>query len=252
MTKVPTILSLDTATNTASVALWRDGHLVGEASHEATGHSSALLRSVDEVCAAAGVGAAAFTAIAVGLGPGSFTGVRIGMATAKGLAYAAQIPLWGASSLAALAYDAFVLTPAAQVAIAIANARRNEVFVGAFARSATHHAPQPLGEEAVLAPAAVAAWIQTRITMVSAEPIATNAVVIAGDGCAAYPTLHTLPYPHAAIATPRAGAIAILAAAGDRTDLLHDGSPLYIRPSEAEVNYPNGVPGALRKRPVLI
>jgi hypothetical protein len=30
--------------------------------------------------------------------------------------------------------------------------------------------------------------------------------------------------------------------------VLGHGAPVYIRPSEAEVKYPDGVPGALRKR----
>ena len=33
-----------------------------------------------------------------------------------------------------------------------------------------------------------------------------------------------------------------------RVDVLVSGAPTYIRPSEAEVKYPDGVPGALRKR----
>ena len=29
----------------------------------------------------------------------------------------------------------------------------------------------------------------------------------------------------------------------------HDGVPAYLRPAEAEILYPDGVPGALRRRP---
>ena len=35
---------------------------------------------------------------------------------------------------------------------------------------------------------------------------------------------------------------------GTHADALSDGAPLYIRPAEAEIKYPDGVPGALRKR----
>ena len=40
----------------------------------------------------------------------------------------------------------------------------------------------------------------------------------------------------------------LLALAGPRVDVLVGGAPTYIRASEAEIRYPDGVPGALRKR----
>ncbi|MBN1252389.1 MAG: tRNA (adenosine(37)-N6)-threonylcarbamoyltransferase complex dimerization subunit type 1 TsaB, partial [Bacteroidales bacterium] len=44
-------------------------------------------------------------AIAVSKGPGSYTGLRIGVSAAKGIAYAAEIPLISVSTLQALAFE---------------------------------------------------------------------------------------------------------------------------------------------------
>jgi hypothetical protein len=49
--------------------------------------------------------------------------------------------------------------------------------------------------------------------------------------------------------TPTGAAVARLALAGSRADVLVDGVPAYLRPAEAEILYPDGVPGALRRRP---
>jgi hypothetical protein len=67
-----------------------------------------------------------------------------------------------------------------------------------------------------------------------------------GDAQSAYPDLALLPGTWGK--TPSGAAVAKLAARGARVDILVHGAPTYIRPSEAEVKYPDGVPGALRKR----
>jgi len=68
--------------------------------------------------------------IAIGLGPGSFTGLRIGLATAKGISYAARLPLVGVSSLAAVAYEG----PEGSLLIPTAPARQGELYIGEYRR----------------------------------------------------------------------------------------------------------------------
>ena len=67
-----------------------------------------------------------------------------------------------------------------------------------------------------------------------------------GDAADAYPELAALPGTWGQ--TPSGASVGRLALAGTRVDVLVTGAPTYIRPSEAEVKYPDGVPGALRKR----
>lgn len=63
-----------------------------------------LLSAVERVLADAGLEPSSLAAVACGRGPGSFTGVRIGVATAKGLAHGASVPLTGFSTLDAVAW----------------------------------------------------------------------------------------------------------------------------------------------------
>jgi tRNA threonylcarbamoyladenosine biosynthesis protein TsaB len=72
--------------------------------------------------------------IAFGVGPGSFTGLRVGLATVKGLAYAAQLPVSGVSSLAAIAQDATRGQTGGLVA-PVAVARSGELYVAVYERS---------------------------------------------------------------------------------------------------------------------
>ena len=88
------ILCLETATMICSVALCdRDGVVALKESGEGRSHATQLTVFAGEVIAEAGIKAADLEAVAVSKGPGSYTGLRIGVSTAKGLAYAASIPL---------------------------------------------------------------------------------------------------------------------------------------------------------------
>ena len=110
-------LAFDTATDVATVALLRDGEVLGERRSRAV----SVLADADELLRAVGIVPADVGLLAVGVGPGSFTGVRIGLAAARGLGLALDLPVAGVSTLEALAAGA-------PGAVAVIDARRREVF----------------------------------------------------------------------------------------------------------------------------
>jgi tRNA threonylcarbamoyladenosine biosynthesis protein TsaB len=72
-------------------------------------------------------------AVAVSQGPGSYTGLRIGVSTAKGIAYALEIPLIGINTLQAMA--ASQLINQGEFVVAVLDARRKEVYTQTFGDS---------------------------------------------------------------------------------------------------------------------
>jgi tRNA threonylcarbamoyladenosine biosynthesis protein TsaB len=251
------LLAIDTATLTASVAVLVDGEVAaaeatgpGAAAPgalrraDAPGHAEELMPLIARVIAAAALAPSALAAVAVGAGPGSFTGLRIGMATAKGIALAADRPLWAVSSLAALALAAAGDAPAgAALLVPVLDARRGELYAGFY--EACAGGVTAVAAERVLPPGELAAAIA------AARGDRPGAIVL-GDALAAYAAalgeLGDGVTRRAAPTTPHAIEVARLALAGQRADVLTGGVPVYLRPAEAEVKYPDGVPGALRRR----
>jgi tRNA threonylcarbamoyladenosine biosynthesis protein TsaB len=156
------VLGFDTATRATAVALRLDDRETLSARDdpgpgEHPGHATRLLAMASELLARAGVGWPALERIAVGVGPGTFTGLRVGVATARGLAQSLAVELVGVSSLSALAAGALrspeqrTVTAAGGV-LAVVDARRGEVFAGAY-RAGDHAtvaellAPQALAPE---------------------------------------------------------------------------------------------------------
>lgn len=93
------VLSIETAGEACSVALFDDGSLF-DARHETIGRGHAE-RLVPLIAELPGRGRA--DQILVSLGPGSFTGVRIGLAAARALGLAWGAPVRGYPSLALIA-----------------------------------------------------------------------------------------------------------------------------------------------------
>lgn len=100
------LLALDTSTPVVSVALVRNGLVVREASYGELGgqqmHGERLAPLIREVMD--DVAYLELDGVAVGTGPGPYTGLRIGLVTAETLAHVADLPVFGVSSLDALAH----------------------------------------------------------------------------------------------------------------------------------------------------
>jgi tRNA threonylcarbamoyladenosine biosynthesis protein TsaB len=131
------ILNIETATAVCSVALAKDGQLLGlKESNTRNNHSSALPLFIDEVIKRTNVSLTDIDAIAVSEGPGSYTGLRIGVAAAKGLCYALEKPLIGVSTLRAMAYGMAhrdsAITTAYILFCPMIDARRMEVYCAIF------------------------------------------------------------------------------------------------------------------------
>ncbi len=127
------ILALDTSTEFCSAALLVDGELFHRGEVSPRGHTTKILPMVDEILAEASVKLTDLDGLAFGRGPGSFTGVRIGIGVAQGLAFGADLPMLGVSTLKAMAQGAHRTSGATHVAAAI-DARMSEVYWGRFSR----------------------------------------------------------------------------------------------------------------------
>jgi tRNA threonylcarbamoyladenosine biosynthesis protein TsaB len=236
---VSPVLAIDTSTRVASVALLGPGVDLS-AEGRAESRSDDLIALIDGVLGEAGVELAGLAAVAIGAGPGSFTGLRIGMATAKGLCFAAGLPLWSVSSLAALALDAAAVEPLADTLVVPAfDARRGEVCAGFFRVEADR--VDAMGAERIMVPAELAAAVAELLR----EAQLSRAVLI-GDALESHgAALAGVAEPLArARITPTARSVARLALAGPRLDVVQTGTPVYIRPSAAEVTFPDGNPGS--------
>lgn len=116
------VLCLDTATDQLVAAVIRDdGTWTGKV---AGARAQELLALVDE--ALGQLDRSSLRAVVVGTGPGGFTGLRVGVATARGIAEALDVPLYGLSSLLAVGAEAALEHGSAWAAIP---AGRGEAFV---------------------------------------------------------------------------------------------------------------------------
>ena len=98
-------LAIDTATEIASIALSCAGEVQAEMSwHAGHNHTVDLIPNLLHLLHQAKIELKEIDAIIVAKGPGSFNGLRVGVGTAKGLAFALNIPVVGIGTLEAEAF----------------------------------------------------------------------------------------------------------------------------------------------------
>ena len=219
------LLAFETSAKAASVALFDGDKLLGE-SYQNTGltHSQTLLVMAQELLTQCGKTPQDVDGIAVANGPGSFTGVRIGVAAAKGFAWGAEIPIWGVSTLEAMAlglgiYQGYVCP--------VMDARRAQVYNALF------YVNQGRLTRVTSDRAIALSDLQAELEKL-AEPI-----FLVGDGSIlCYNTLAEavpgLVMPPEGRMHQRAVGVGLAALAAEKPDAPEGLSPQYLRLSQAE------------------
>jgi tRNA threonylcarbamoyladenosine biosynthesis protein TsaB len=218
------ILALDTATNACSVAINIDGEVSEDFAVAPQDHTRRLLPMVDRLLGKSGVALGELDAISFTHGPGSFTGLRICVGVVQGLAFGAELPVIGVSTLETMALSAQRLlglkdgTPV----MPSLDARMGEVYWGLYRLGSKDERPQQLVADRVGPPDELAAHL------------AEQELLIVGSGCTMLDQqrLDDLSvrcdvnvYPHAYDVARIAPA---LLAAGKSQSAM-DANPVYIR-----------------------
>lgn len=126
------LLTIETATETCSVALQIDGDVRERFEPIARRQTEHVLPMVESLLFEAGCSLRQLDAIAFSRGPGAFTGVRVAVAVAQGLGYAAGVPLLGISTLATCARAATMTHGPGNWLVAL-DARMGELYLGVYA-----------------------------------------------------------------------------------------------------------------------
>lgn len=230
------VLAIDTSA-IASAALLRAHGAAGPAevlesfaSEETNTHAEVLAPAIEGILAQAGVAGRDLDRIVVGVGPGPFTGLRVGIATARTLGFAWGVPVDGAMSLDAVAWDVLAGTDSAGVpdggfTVAI-DARRKELYWARYLPDGTLAEGPHVSAAEELPPVPVYGT--------GAGLYAERLAAVGAHGVPAFASRH----PNAA----SLGAFALASLARGREPL--STAPLYLRESDAKVpaamNRPSG------------
>ncbi|WP_312612254.1 tRNA (adenosine(37)-N6)-threonylcarbamoyltransferase complex dimerization subunit type 1 TsaB [Oscillibacter sp.] len=222
------ILALETSAKACSAAVTEDGQVLASC-YQNTGltHSRTLMPMVESLLKNADLSVADLGLIAVAAGPGSFTGIRIGVAAAKGVAFAANLPAAGVSTLYAMALG---LNHINGLIVCAMDARRAQVYNALF--EAKDGKLTRLCEDRAIGLADLAEELRgdsrPLIAVGDGGALCRQALEDAGISCALAPA--RLLHQHAVGVALAAGE---LAEAGTLTTA-QNLSPVYLRPAQAE------------------
>lgn len=227
-----TTIGFDTATEQTVVGATVDGEVAFEYRSAAPAdsrpdHSVALLPAIEAAVDSVG-GWAAVDRLAVGTGPGTFTGLRVAVATARGLALAGAAEPAGVPTLPALARSIVTASDLCRsrsaAVVPVIDARRGELFFGAWTADGTELEPAAVG------PPEAVAELASRLD---------SPALVAGPGSLRFRSeLTSLGLKPAGEDDPanllRGSAICELAESLEDTENRNDLEPIYLRRPDAE------------------
>jgi len=224
------VLGIDTSTSCGSVGLIDDESILSEyLLNIPVTHSERLLGTIELILKEARFALEDLDGWAISLGPGSFTGLRIGVSTVKGLALATQKPVAGVSTLDVLAYQ---ISSTPYLICPILDARKGEVYTAFYRYGEGNDLKRQSGYRAIK-PEDLMKDIQER-------------TIFIGDGVKTYrdylkKSLESLAiFSPNSINFPHGSGVAKLGLEllrkGEFLDLANF-TPLYVRPSEAEMKF---------------
>jgi tRNA threonylcarbamoyl adenosine modification protein YeaZ len=207
----------------------RGPSLVGERTEVAANrHGELLAPLVAEAMKETAVTPADLVAIGIGLGPGPFTGLRVGIVTAKAMADALHIPVYGECSLDVIAHDlsgtSLQYDDEAEPAYAVlTDARRKQVYWGTYGFTGGR-----IDGPEISTPEDVAARLSGEIGYLGGA-----GALLYRDVFKEFIVYEKSPYPSAATIAERAWRRCLLRNSSD------DLKPLYLRRPDAK---PPGAP----------
>jgi tRNA threonylcarbamoyladenosine biosynthesis protein TsaB len=221
------VLGIETSGKSTGLALADSGKVIAEMiENSSCSHNEVLMPLLDRLMNGAGVTARDLSGIGVDIGPGMFTSLRVGTSTAKGLAVAHRIPVFGMSSLWGVARTAL---PTLDGVLSLMDARKHQVYAALYLGGHPAIPPSLMSPEELVS--AVGKSLPGRTGLVAAgNGVGICAELLADAGIVFESTGIDLPSP--AVMAIEAGE----RIAKGQTDGTTSVEPLYLRRTDAELN----------------
>ena len=145
------LLAFDTSTDACSVALLINDEIRLDHRIASQQQSRLLLPMIDAMMADAELRPSDLDGLVYGRGPGSFTGVRIAIAAAQGIAFGADIGVFGVSTLQCIAQGCHREFADTAIHVAV-DARMSEVYFASYGQAELSDGVsvvRPLSEECI-------------------------------------------------------------------------------------------------------
>lgn len=223
------LLAIDTSSLTATVALLDGDKLTGEYTlNHKKNHSQKLMPMIKELLNSCDTKPKEIDVFAVSLGPGSFTGLRIGIATMAAMAQALDKSVVGVSTLETLAYSLFNIQG---LICPIIDAQRDLVYTALY--QWTDGNMTEIMEHQVIS-------IDELVNILKGK---SEKIFFTGDALDKFNSNlrdglgHRFAVPLSRFLIPTASSVAELAKIKIQEGIKIDIVPIYMRKSEAEVQY---------------